>query len=172
MPLISKTLEEWYKEFNKEEKVWIALAISVAIILAVTTISWHLIDAKHQVPTSSSEFNPSLFRQMAYNFSKTYENQPVPPNVEIYIAAQQYYWSISRLVLKQGVDYKFHLGSLDVLHGFSIVGEGTVYSIMVMPGMEYTFTINFNKAGIYYVICNEYCGYGHGGMRMIIEVIP
>src|SRR5579875_3293677 len=162
MPLIPKPVEEWYKEFSKQEKIWIAIALAVAIILAATTLSWPLIDPKHEVPSSAREFNPTAYKEIANNFSSIYNGKLVPPNTDIYIAAQQYFWSISTLVLKKGVDYRFHLGSLDVIHGFTIVGNGTVYSIMVMPGMEYVFTMNFKNAGTYYVICSEYCGYGHG----------
>jgi cytochrome c oxidase subunit 2 len=172
MALIPRSFEEWYKRFSKEEKVWISIAFATALILALTTIMWPLVDSKHQVPGSAKEFDMSIFKNLALNFSKEYNNKLVPPNSDIYILAQQYYWSISKIILKQGVDYRFHVSSVDVIHGFSVVGDNVVYNIMVMPGMVYSFTINFNKAGTYYVICNEYCGYAHGSMRMIIEVIP
>ena len=171
MPLIPQSIEGWYKEFSKEEKIWIAIACLIAVVLATTTISWPFIDPKHEVPSSAKEFTPAVYKELANNFSKMYDGKLVQPNVDIYIAAQQYYWSVSKLILKKGVDYRFHIGSLDVIHGFTIVGNGTVYSIMVMPGMEYDFTMNFKNAGTYYVVCSEYCGYGHGGMRMMIEVV-
>jgi cytochrome c oxidase subunit 2 len=172
MVLIPRSFEEWYKRFSKEEKIWISITLATALILALTTITWPLIDSKHQVPSSAKEFDMAVYKELSTNFSNEYNNKLVPPNSDIYILAQQYYWSVSKIILKQGTNYKFHVASADVLHGFSIVGNGVVYSIMVMPGMVYSFTMNFNKAGTYYVICNEYCGYGHGGMRMIIEVIP
>jgi Heme/copper-type cytochrome/quinol oxidases, subunit 2 len=171
MALISRSFEDWYKKFSKEEKIWIITAFIVAIILATTTVTWHIFDSKHQVPSYSKEIDPYVFKEMAINFSREYNNKFIPPNVDIYIAAQQYYWSVQKIILKKNTDYRFYVASLDVIHGFTIVGNGVVYNLMVMPGMTYGFTINFNKEGKYYVICSEYCGYGHGEMRMIIEVI-
>ena len=172
MVLIPRSFEEWYKRFSKEEKMWISIALATALILVLTTLTWPLIDPMRQVPSSAKEFDVAAYKELATNFSNKYNDKLVPPDIDIYILAQQYYWSVSKIILKEGVNYRFHVASADVLHGFSIVGDSAVYNIMVMPGMVYSFTMNFNKAGTYYVICNEYCGYGHGGMRMIIEVIP
>lgn len=172
MVFFPRKFEEWYKKYTREEKIWISIAVLTAFILGVTTLAWPLIDAKHGVPKISNEVTPSQFSELARNFASNYNGKLVPPGVEVYIAGQQYSWSISKLVLQKGVEYTIWISSLDVLHGLSIVGNGVVYNLMVMPGMAYQFKISFHNAGVYYIICNEYCGYGHGNMRAIIEVVP
>lgn len=171
MVVISRKIEEWYKGFSKEEKIWMTVAFLAAIILAVTTLTWPLVDSKHEVPTVAIEMSPSEFKNLADNFASQYSDKPVPPGTKIYIMGFQYYWSISKITLYKDVEYEIWISSGDVLHGFSLVGKGVVYNIMVMPVMVYKVNVMFKEAGIYYIICNEYCGAGHAGMRAIVEVI-
>jgi len=172
MTLFPRSFEEWYKPLSREEKIWILGSFLVAIILATTTISWHFIIPTHQVPIIAKDTTPEEFSKMAINFESTYRDKIIPNNVEIYLAAAQFYWIPSKLTLKKGVEYKIWISSIDVMHGFSLIGQGDVYNLMVMPGMMYQLHIKFEKAGTYYIICNEYCGHGHGNMRAIIEVVP
>jgi len=172
MPLFPRSFEEWYKPLSREEKIWLLGAFLVAIILAITTIGWHFIIPTHQVPTIAKDTMPEEFYEMAKNFESTYRGKIIPENVEIYLAAAQFYWTPSKLILKKGVVYKIWISSVDVMHGFSLIGQGDVYNLMVMPGMMYLLQIKFEKTGTYYIICNEYCGSGHGLMRATIEVVP
>lgn len=69
----------------------------------------------------------------------------------------------------RGVPVTFRLTSPDVIHGFQIVK--TNGNSMVVPGYVTQFTIRFDEAGEYLIVCNEYCGLGHHGMfaKMYVE---
>lgn len=172
MVLESRKFEEWDKGLSKQEKIWIAIAIIAALLMSITTvIAWPSVNPNHEVPTVSMSIDEKNFENLALNFSSHYDGKTVPPGTPIYILARQYYWSIGKLVLIKGIEYDIWVSSMDVIHGFEIVGAGVVYNLMVMPGMAYLVHISFSKPGTYYLICNEYCGYGHPYMRAIIEVI-
>lgn len=162
MTLFPRSLEEWHKPLSKEEKTWMALALLVAFVLAVTTISWHVIDKYHQVPSLTVEAYPEDFKSKALQFQREYSGKVIPEGVDIYLAAARYTWIPSTLELKAGVTYRIWLSSVDVIHGFSLIGEdGTVYNVMVMPGMAYVVHVKFDRPGVYEIRCNEYCGLGH-----------
>jgi hypothetical protein len=78
MTLFPRSLEEWYKPFTKEERIWFILAIVVALILAITTLTWPIIDAKHQVPAESYAISPTEFGNLALKFKDEYANKEVP----------------------------------------------------------------------------------------------
>jgi cytochrome c oxidase subunit 2 len=63
------------------------------------------------------------------------------------------------------------VSSVDVLHGFSLVGHGQNINIEVVPGHAYKLTFTPDKPGTYLVVCNEYCGKLHHFMsgRIVIE---
>jgi Heme/copper-type cytochrome/quinol oxidases, subunit 2 len=167
----SKKVEEWDKGLTTEEKLWIVIAVVFALMMAVTTLVWPIINPTHEVPTTTLTIDSKAFENLALNFSAKYDGKPVPAGQTIYILARQYYWSISKLVLYKGIEYEIMVSSFDVVHGFEIVGNDVVFNLMVIPGIVYVFHISFNQRGVYYLICNEYCGYGHSYMRALIEVI-
>jgi len=172
MTLFPRSLEEWYKPFTKEEKTWFILSFIVAIILAATTLSWTFVDPYHQVPVESYAISPHEFAKLAATFASEYKNEIIPEGVDVYIAAHQFYFNPSKIILKKGVTYRIHVSSVDVLHGLSIIGkDGTVYNLMIMPGMAYVIHIVFDKTGEYEIHCNEYCGSWHHLMVATIEVV-
>ena len=69
----------------------------------------------------------------------------------------------------RGVPVTFRITSPDVIHGFQIVQ--TNGNSMVVPGYVTQFTIRFDEAGEYLIVCNEYCGLGHHAMfaKMFVE---
>lgn len=173
MVLTPRSVEEWYKPFSREERVWFILAIAVALTLAATTLSWQAIDPHHQVPTLAVETSPRDFAQRASAFAANYSGKVVPEGVDVYLAASQWVWRPMEIRLKAGVTYRIWVSSTDVLHGLSIVSRdgSVVYNLMVMPGMAYALHIRFDRPGEYYIICNEYCGVGHQDMRGRIIVV-
>lgn len=171
MVLTPRRFEEWYKPFAREEKIWLATAIAVALIMAIVTIYWHLSGAKSEVPSTAIELSPRDALSRARDFASRYEGKLVPPDQEVYLTGIRFTWIPSEIVLKKGVVYKFIISSADVQHGLSIIGpDGSVINLMVMPGMGYIANIVFEKPGVYEIRCNEYCGVGHHGMigRIIV----
>jgi cytochrome c oxidase subunit II len=63
----------------------------------------------------------------------------------------------------------FHITSIDVQHGFEIVG--TNGQAQIIPGYISQFTTQFDP-GEYLIACNEYCGLGHHTMSARLRVVP
>lgn len=63
----------------------------------------------------------------------------------------------------------FNVTTADVVHGFELAG--TNVNMMLEPGYISTFTNTFKNAGVFTLLCNEYCGTGHHLMSATIEVI-
>jgi cytochrome c oxidase subunit 2 len=172
LPLTARSRSEWFKPLTREERLWVATAFVIAFIMGFTTVSWKFVDPRHQVPTETFEVDPDEWVRVAEEFAREYQGRVVPEGVEIPIAAVQFAWIPGEIRLKAGVEYRLVVSSGDVLHGFSLIGEdGTVYNIMVMPGMAYVAKIKFDKPGVYEIRCNEYCGVGHQFMVGKIVVV-
>ena len=67
-----------------------------------------------------------------------------------------------RLHVPVNTPVMFRITSGDVVHGFQIVGTNA--NAMAIPGYVSQFTLSFQKAGDYDIVCNEYCGVMHHGM--------
>ena len=83
------------------------------------------------------------------------------------IARQFEWWPI--LELENGKQYRFHIGSTDVQHGFSL--QPVNINLQIHPGYEMVLTAEPNKTGEFPIICNEYCGLGHHLMVGRVNVV-
>ncbi|PIV74035.1 MAG: cytochrome C oxidase subunit II, partial [Rhodocyclales bacterium CG17_big_fil_post_rev_8_21_14_2_50_68_7] len=84
-----------------------------------------------------------------------------PVGSDVYLIARMWnWWPI--LELEAGKPYKLHISSMDLLHGFSL--QPVNINIEVVPGYEHVIKLTPEKAGIYSLVCNEFCGIGHHTM--------
>ncbi len=67
-----------------------------------------------------------------------------------------------------GAEVTFTVTSVDVIHGFLV--PDTQANAMVIPGQITEVTQTFDEAGVYSLICHEYCGIGHHNMGGLITV--
>ncbi len=88
--------------------------------------------------------------------------------VTVTIVALTFAFVPNEIRLPVNVPVTFRLTSIDVVHGFQIVG--TNGNTMVVPGYVSQFTMTFDTPGEYLVTCNEFCGLGHHGMFATIIV--
>lgn len=74
--------------------------------------------------------------------------------------------------IKTGDLVEFRVSSADVTHGFSIYDlDGVVQTqTQVMPQYVNRLRFRFPKSGVYQVLCFEFCGIGHPGMRAQLQV--
>ena len=84
------------------------------------------------------------------------------------IVAKRFEFAPKQVTLKKGETVTFRLRSEDVTHGFfsrklKIEGEA-------VPGKATDVTITPDAAGTYTVICDHFCGAGHGNMKMQVVV--
>ena len=76
----------------------------------------------------------------------------------LWMLARQWQW-YPVLILKKGVEYRLHLSSLDIQHGFSL--QPTNLNLQVLPGYDYVANITPTQSGEFSIICNEFCGIAH-----------
>ncbi|MFN3803846.1 MAG: cytochrome c oxidase subunit II [Pyrobaculum sp.] len=152
---------------HREEKIWAAVvAAMVAIFLAALAYAAWVIGL--QVPGGEVELvNPKTVLQEF----KPGVREVAPGRYEVTLVGRMFSWFPSEITLKDPVEVKFRLTSLDVIHGFQIVG--TNVNVMVFPGYvaEITWRVPPNAEGKYLVVCNEYCGIGHQNMYGVVNIV-
>jgi len=67
-----------------------------------------------------------------------------------------------------GSTLDIYLTSLDVVHGFEVLG--TNLNLMAVPGAVNNLQLTLNTPGEYRIICHEYCGIMHQNMSGLIKV--
>jgi cytochrome c oxidase subunit 2 len=92
---------------------------------------------------------------------------PQTPRV-VEITARRFQFAPGVVILRKGEPVTLRLHSEDVVHGFylkelgidAIIEPGKVTDVVVTPAATGRFT----------VICHHFCGSGHGGMKLALEV--
>ena len=87
----------------------------------------------------------------------------------IEIKAKKYEFSPSKITLKKGAPVVLRLSTEDRSHGFFVKPLGLDADIQ--PGQFTDVTITPDATGEYAVICDHYCGLGHGNMKMTLTVV-
>jgi len=91
-----------------------------------------------------------------------------PPSRTIEITARRFEFEPKQITLKKGEAVTLAVTSQDVKHGFFSRPLGVDASLA--PGETERIRLEPREAGSYTVICDHYCGSGHGGMKMTIVV--
>jgi len=94
-------------------------------------------------------------------------------NVQVVnVEGSQFNWDISNTPITAGQPVEFHVRAIDATHGFAIYDESMTLLAQTQAMPEYTNVLKytFDKAGIYKVLCLEYCGVGHHEMSSEITV--
>jgi cytochrome c oxidase subunit 2 len=91
-----------------------------------------------------------------------------PKRIEI--TAQRFNYSPNAITLKKGEPVVLVLRSMDVTHGLK-VAELNIKS-EVKKGQDTEIQITPLETGHFVGKCAHFCGKGHGGMTLQIDVIP
>ena len=96
------------------------------------------------------------------------------PDVVIKATAHQWRWQLDRDTVRVGELVQFEITASDVNHGMAIYQNKTrmVAQAQAMPGYVNKLQVRFTEPGDYEVLCLEYCGLAHHGMRAVIKVRP
>lgn len=86
----------------------------------------------------------------------------------IAISAERFEFEPEKITLKKGEAVTLAVTSQDVTHGFFSRPLGIDADLS--PGKTQEIRVQPKEAGTYTVICDHYCGSGHGGMKMVIIV--
>lgn len=165
---ISPVKGVWWKPADREERIWIAIALVWCIFITLMMPIWEF-TGKQNPPNESYKIQPEEFMQLANEFTEKYQvgvekGIPVvepPPGADVYLVGRMWMWE-PILKLKKGETYRVHLSSVDLQHGLSIYPLNM--NFMALPGYDYVLTLTPTEAGDYRLICNEFCGIGHHNM--------
>lgn len=168
----------WWKEhLHGIEITWIVIAFLWGLVMFFTMIYWH-IAGEQNLSNEAYRVDPEAYGKRVEAFAEQYQVReegttgiPVvrpPAGGDAYMMGRLWeWWPI--LELQKGQTYRLHLSSMDWLHGWSL--QPTNINIEVHPNYEMIITIKPDQAGVYGVICNEYCGVGHSQMVGRIYVV-
>jgi len=158
---------------HKFERFWIQLSF-VAIAIFIITVVYGFTSMNLRVIGANKTIDPQNIQNT--NFGHPGVRKVTKNGVaeyDVYIKAMQFAFQPGTgvpITLPANAKVTFHLTSVDVIHGFEVVG--TNLNSMVIPGQIAKFTTIFPEAKSYGVICNEYCGPAHHVMEGKINVIP
>jgi len=167
MPITSPE-KYWWKPADKEEKIWISIALLWCLVLTIMMPLMHLIGSQNP-SVNPMKIRPQDYRTVSEAFIEKYkvgEEQGIPvveppDGADVYLRAQMWTWT-PILKLKKGVNYKFHISSVDLMHGFSLMP--LVMNFQIVPGHDNILNMTPTSAGTFHIICNEFCGIGHHTM--------
>jgi cytochrome c oxidase subunit 2 len=94
------------------------------------------------------------------------------PDTVVRAVGHQWRWELDRDTVRAGDLVEFHVTAEDVNHGFAIYRDKhtLVAQTQSMPGYVNKLQVRFVEPGDYEVLCLEYCGLAHHGMRAVIKV--
>jgi cytochrome c oxidase subunit II len=87
----------------------------------------------------------------------------------IKIAASKFHFTPDHITLVKGQPVTLQLTSTDTTHGFLI--RALKIDTDIKPGIVTKKTVIPATAGTFKAICDHYCGIGHGGMKMTVQVV-
>ena len=95
-------------------------------------------------------------------------NAAAEPRV-IEIRAKKFAFSPSEITLKKGEPVILRLSTEDRTHGFLL--KPLKIDTDITPGKATDIAVTPTASGHYLVICDHYCGTGHGNMKMKLTVV-
>ncbi|MCW8835456.1 MAG: cytochrome C oxidase subunit II [Rhodospirillales bacterium] len=160
----------WNEPVERTEALWIGIALLWAVIMFVMMPYWHIY-GQQNLSTEAYKISPDAYTEKVEAFVEKYKIReegdtgiPVvkpPAGADIYMLGRLWEW-YPILELEKGKQYRFHLSSVDWLHGFSI--QPTNINLQVHPGYEMVLNMTPTESGEFGVVCNEFCGIGHHTM--------
>lgn len=95
-------------------------------------------------------------------------NAATTPRV-VEIQARKFQFTPAEVTLKKGEPVILRLTSADRAHGFLL--KPLKIDADIAPGKTVDVAVTPTAAGNYTVICDHYCGTGHGNMKMKLTVV-
>ena len=90
------------------------------------------------------------------------------PARTIDISAKRFEFTPNQITLKVGEPVTLRVSAEDRDHG--LLQEDLGIDLDLAPGKVAEITITPQKAGRFVAICDDFCGSGHGNMKMVINV--
>jgi cytochrome c oxidase subunit 2 len=150
------------------EKIWMWAAAAIIVLFALSVTVGYGLSAL-QPPSHVETIDPGkVFTDARFAQRGV---TPTPSGATVVMVAMMFAFNPAEVHVPAGKPVTFRLTSVDVTHGFMIVG--TNGNTMVVPGYVSQFTTHF-APGTYLIVCNEYCGNGHHLMsaKLVVEAAP
>ena len=151
------------------EKLWMWAAVVIIVAFALTVAIGYGASAL-QPPSHVETIDPAkVFADARFSQRGVTRTER---GATVVLVAMMFTYNPAEIRVAAGKPVTFRLTSIDVTHGFQIVG--TNGNTMVVPGYVSQFTTTFATPGEYLIVCNEYCGSGHHLMsaKLIVEAAP
>ena len=163
----------WSTKMPREERIFMWLILVVGALMAAFSIGW-LYFGDQNVPTTSKATTTDAWAAKVLAWADKHgdiSRAVVPPGEDGYVYAARYGFTPETIVIKAGRPTTLWISSLDVLHGYSVVGGGQNLNLEIAPRHAFAATFTPDKPGTYLVVCNEYCGLQHHQMkgRIVVE---
>jgi cytochrome c oxidase subunit 2 len=160
--------DAFHRTAERHERAWVFIVLATLAVLLVGTMFYVVLD--YGLVTQGTSFfrQPSaVVDDPAFREGKVV--QTGPNHYDVHMVGHAWAWSPGVIHVKAGAQVTFYVTSTDVLHGFEV--QGTTINVTAMPGAVSKVEYRFDRAGTYYVICNEYCGIEHHSMigRIIVD---
>lgn len=155
----------WWKPLHRYERSWVIVAFVWCITLTVMMPLWFYLGHQN-VPATTFRVTPQEFEAQVNAFVEQYRVDTVaglpvvapPPDSDIYLLGRQWQW-YPILQLEKGEQYRLHISSRDVQHGFSL--QPVNLNLQILPHYDYVATITPTQSGDFSIVCNEFCAIGH-----------
>lgn len=176
-----------HDENTPAEGAYIAVLALIAAALVYLTFTM-MSDERANLPAEASTGSGQLAQGGTDESEAAGGARPPPADLRIAVTASRWTWrfdypelgitqtsggdaGISALVVPAGVNVRFDMTSLDVIHSFYI--PRTRFKRDAFPERRTSFTLGFEEPGFYPQEgkCAEFCGLRHGDMLFDLRVM-
>lgn len=143
------------------ERIWLWIATLLIVgFLAIIVVS----SVSHAVhpPSHVETIDPTKVRTET-EFAEPGVYPQEDGTTLVVMVAAMYSFDPSTVVVPAGRPVRFRMTSVDVIHGFQIVGTNA--NATVVPGYVTEFELTLPRSGEFLALCNEYCGLQHHAMQ-------
>ncbi|MFP4188249.1 MAG: cytochrome c oxidase subunit II [Halobacteriales archaeon] len=159
-------------DIHRFEKGWLVASLLLIVFFIATVAYVSTVSGVDMVDDSGGDIDVDNVTEDE-RFADPRVEQVGEGEYDVYMVAQQFIFrpgTNEPVEVPEDSTVNFYVTSLDVVHGFQIVG--TNVNTMVVPGQVSEITVEFDEADEHGILCNEYCGSGHQDMGGSIEVVP
>jgi cytochrome c oxidase subunit 2 len=151
------------------EKIWLVAALAL-IVGFIATVTYGAVGVGVEMVDASGGTIDATAVSEDERFAEPRVEQVGENEYEAYVIAQQFIFRPNPIEVPANSTVTFYVTSIDVVHGFEVVG--TNLNTMVIPGQIAEVTVEFDEPAEYGIVCNEYCGQGHHDMEGKLVVVP
>jgi cytochrome c oxidase subunit 2 len=161
---------------HKFEKAWFGVALLLIVGFIATIVYGAAGPGVAMVGDDGGTIDASTVADGNFDQTENFREPGVyrqNGEIHVYVVARQYLFNPGTsqpIEVPAGESVTFHVTSADVTHGFYL--SATNVNTMVVPGQVAEFSVTFEEAGKYGIVCHEYCGSGHHTMAGTLRVVP